>query len=333
MTDTQLATTNKSPIIVLRERLEERRQDLKNALPDDISPDRFIRSVIVSAQINPDILACSWQSVWLACMRACRDGLIPDGVEAAIVPFKSTANYIPMYQGLLRNFRRSGRFKWVTAGIVRQGEEYAHWIDEEGEHFKHVPGDAFNAPILRIYAMATTKDGGIFVTVLPIEEADKIKNMSRATREDSPWKLWTSEMYKKTALRRLSKMLPTARDGTGINIDDDETGDAVTTLTSGPPAGIARESGAAAALAHFAGPSSPPTASSSPPPVSASEPDADSIAFTDLDQQLADAARLGSAALKECWDRFSEPEQKMLQKALNLRHKRTAKEADEAAAP
>jgi recombination protein RecT len=274
MTDTQLATTNKSPIIVLRERLEERRQDLKNALPDDISPDRFIRSVIVSAQINPDILACSWQSVWLACMRACRDGLIPDGVEAAIVQFKSTASYIPMYQGLLRNFRRSGRFKWVTAGLVRQGEEFAHWIDEGGEHFKHVPGDAFSAPILRIYAMATTKDGGIFVTVIPIEEANKMRNMSRATRDDAPWKIWPEEMYKKTALRRLSKMLPTARDGTGINIDDDELADAVTTLagTSGPPAGIARESGAAAALAHFAGPS--PAAGTFPSPASASEADA-----------------------------------------------------------
>lgn len=53
------------------------------------------------------------------------------------------------------------------------------------------------------------------------------------------------------------------------------------------------------------------------------------IAFTDLDQQLADAARLGSAALKECWDRLGGPEQKVLQKALNVRHKRTAKEADE----
>ena len=67
-------------------------------------------------------------------------------------------------------------------------------------------------------------------------------------------------------IRRISsKMLPTARDGTGINIDDDELADAVTTLagTSGPPAGFARESGAAAALSQFAGPSSPPAASPS----------------------------------------------------------------------
>ena len=48
-----------------------------------------------------------------------------------------------MYQGLLRRFRRSGNFKWVKADVVREGEEFAHYIDEAGEHFRHVPGDSF----------------------------------------------------------------------------------------------------------------------------------------------------------------------------------------------
>src|SRR5262245_45036533 len=133
MTDTNVAAVAERqthPIIVLRQRLEDRKAELRHALPSDITPDQFIRAAITSATINPDILACSWQSVWLACMKACRDGLLPDGVEGAIVPFKSTANWIPMYQGLLRRFRRSGQFRWVTANVVRQGEEFAHYVDE-----------------------------------------------------------------------------------------------------------------------------------------------------------------------------------------------------------
>jgi recombination protein RecT len=204
---------NKPPIVVLRERLEARKTELKNALPSDIAPDAFIRALMTSAQINPEIQACSWQSLWTACLRACRDGLLPDGVEGAVVPFKSTASWIPMYAGLLRRFRKSGQFKWVTAGIVRQGEIFEHWITNQGEHFRHVPGDDNQlAPITKIYALATTKDGGEFVAVLSIAEANKIRNMSRATREDSPWKQWPEEMYKKTAIRRLSKVLPSARD-------------------------------------------------------------------------------------------------------------------------
>jgi len=214
MTNTDLATTTaaKPPVVILRERLQQRYGELKAALPSDISPEQFIRALMTSVAINQDLLACNWNSLWLACMRACRDGLLPDGVEGAMVPYKSTVTWVPMYQGLLRRFRKSGNFKWITADVVRQGEEFTHFIDENGEHFRHVPGDNVDAPLIKIYAMAHTKDGGIFVAVMPIAEANKIRAMSKSTRDDAPWKMWPGEMYKKTALRRLSKMLPTARD-------------------------------------------------------------------------------------------------------------------------
>jgi recombination protein RecT len=249
MSDVSLATVginvNKPPIVVMRERLETRKGELKAALTD-VTPEQFIRAVITSATINPDIQACTWQSVWIACMQACRDGLLPDGVEGAIVPFKSKATWIPMYQGLLRRFRRSDKFKWVTANVVREGEEFAHHIDEQGEHFRHVPGDNFDAPIAKIYAMATTKDGGVFVNVMSIAEANKIRNMSRASRDDAPWKIWPEEMYKKTALRRLSKILPSGRD----IIPEEELPELEAPATAPTP--IARAPGAAAALEQFA---------------------------------------------------------------------------------
>lgn len=208
MTDNPIANiVTKPPIVVMRERLEARVGELKAALVD-VDPDRFIRAVITSATINPDIQACSWQSLWLACMRACRDDLLPDGRQGAIVPFKDRASWIPMYQGLLLRAWRTGKFKWIGANVVRTGEEWEHYVDTAGEHFRHVPGDDITWPIIRVYAAATTVDGGNFLAVLPKAEADKIRAVSKATREDSPWRQWESEMYKKTALRRLAKLLP-----------------------------------------------------------------------------------------------------------------------------
>jgi recombination protein RecT len=238
---------DRPPIMVLRDRLESRMPELKAALTD-VPPERFIRAVMTSAQLNPEILACSWPSIWESCMRACRDELLPDGVDGAIVPFKGKATWIPMYQGLLRRFRRSGQFKWVQAGVVRQGEEFSHWIDESGEHFKHVPGANTKAQIVKIYALARTLQDGFFCAVIPIDEANKIKNMSRATREDAPWKVWPEEMYKKTALRRLSKYLPSARD-----LMDDDMGVEPPDAIAADPANLQRASGAAATLQTFAG--------------------------------------------------------------------------------
>src|SRR4051794_27225823 len=194
---------NRPPMVVLRDRLQARSDELRTALGGDVSPEMFIRAVMTSVSLNQEILGCTWQSIWNACLKCCRDGLLPDGQDAAIAPYKTTATYIPMYQGLLRRFRRSGQFKSVGAYVVRQGEEFQHWVDETGEHLKHVPGETFSAPIVKVYARANTKDDGFFVAVLSVAEANKIRDKSRSTREDSPWKQWPEEMYKKTALRRL----------------------------------------------------------------------------------------------------------------------------------
>jgi recombination protein RecT len=231
-TTTAVATDNRPPMVVMRSRLQEREAELRAALGPDIPVDTFVRAVMTSVALNPDILACTWQSVWNSCLKACRDGLLPDGIDAAIVPFKSTANYIPMYQGLLRRFRRSGQFKWITANVVRQGEEFMHYIDENGEHFRHVPGGDTNAPVAKVYALATTKEGGVFVAVMSKAEVDKIKAMSKTTREDSPWKMHEQEMQKKTLLRRLCKMLPSARDLMG---EDDEPPTIDLPATAQPP--------------------------------------------------------------------------------------------------
>jgi recombination protein RecT len=215
-----VAPAPKNPLVALREKIEARRAELKAALPSDIPVEAFIRAAMTQASINPDILTCSFPSIWNALLRSCRDGLLPDGVEAAIAPFKQVASYMPMYQGHLRNFRRSGKFKWVDADVVRQGEEFTYFKDQNGVHLKHVPGESSEAPIVRVYAVATTTDGASFVSVMTMTQIEKIRRMSKNTRDDAPWKVWPEEMMKKTPLRRLSKLLPTLRDIMKSDLDE-----------------------------------------------------------------------------------------------------------------
>jgi recombination protein RecT len=212
MTETQLAK-REHPIVQLRGYLTARASEFKTALPDHIEPERFIRVVITAVNSNPDLLACDRATLWNACIRCASDGLLPDGTEAALVPFKSRCTYIPMYQGLLKKFRNSGQFRHVNTGIVYAGEEFSHWIDETGEHFRHVPGDDRDEKnIRRVYATATTKDGAFFCADLTLSEVLKHEKMSRATRDDAPWKQWRPEMMRKTAIRVLAKLLPKSSD-------------------------------------------------------------------------------------------------------------------------
>ena len=247
---TDIVPAQKPPIVVLREKLEARRDELAKAFRplSNITPGHFIRATITAAQIDTNLQACTWQSIWLACMRAARDGLLPDGRDGSIVPFKDKATWIPGYQGLLKLFRKSGECKWITANVVRQGEIFEHWIDQHGEHFKHVPGVSDGiAPVELVYAAALTKDGAFYCCVLTMAEINKIKAESRATREDSPWRKWPEEMQKKTALRRLSKLLPAGAPDEGE--DKEELAPPQLTIVPDEPA---RPQGAAAALDAFA---------------------------------------------------------------------------------
>jgi recombination protein RecT len=249
MTDTAIAP-RKDSLLIMREYLEQRRDQLQ-AAASDIPAEKFINAAVTAAALNPDIFECSRQSIMQALLRACRDGLLPDGVEGVIVPFKKQATWIRTYIGLLRQFRRSGQFKWLKADVVREGDEFDHYVDEHGEHFRHRARDNFLAPIMKAYAAAITKDDGFFVTVMTIDELNKHKAKSRATRDDAPWREWFSEMAKKTVIIRLSKVLPSARDI--IAEEEDEEPPESPSIASTP---APRERTPAATLAQVASSSS-----------------------------------------------------------------------------
>jgi recombination protein RecT len=246
MNETAVTTTKaKPPIEVMRERLEARADELKAALTD-VSVEQFIRALITSATINPEIQACSWNSLWNACMRACRDQLLPDGKQGSILPFKDKAQWIPGYQGLLLRAWRIGKIKWIGAYVVHEGDRWVHYIDTTGEHFRHDPKNKTDT-MIGVYGAATTLEGGTFIAYLPKIEADKIRDESKARREDSPWHKWPGEMYKKTALRRLAKMLPV-----DLPFEDEDSDEMPASVPIGG-AKIRRPEGATAALETFAG--------------------------------------------------------------------------------
>ena len=210
----QQVAVKEHPLVMIRRFLDSRAAELKMVLPAHISPERFNRVVTTAIQKEPNLAACDQRSLWNACLMCASDGLLPDGKEeAAFVAYKNKVQYLPMYQGLLKKFRNSGEFKTINAYIVYQDEPFEHWIDETGEHFKHVPGDERDIKkIKRVYASATTLNGGAFIADLSLGEINKRKAMSRATRDDAPWEKWPEEMMKKTAIRALAKFLPKSSD-------------------------------------------------------------------------------------------------------------------------
>ena len=200
-----------SPIVEFRNSMAKLEGELKVALPKHIETDRFIRVVITAVQMNPDLLAANRQSLYSACMKSAHDGLLPDGRESAFVTFGKTVAYMPMVSGILKLVRNSGEIATVTAQMVHKNDKFSYFVDDKGEHINHQPevfGDRGDA--IGVYAMAVMKNGEVYVEPMNKAQIESIKAISKS---QNIWKgAFEYEMWKKSAIRRLSKRLPKSTD-------------------------------------------------------------------------------------------------------------------------
>lgn len=201
--------------------------EFKKSLPPQILSVKFVRVASTAIRNNPKLVECDRASLYSAFHKCAQTGLLPDGREAAIVPFGSTAQFMPMIGGITKLARNSGEIKTINAQIVYKNDAYEHWIDEGGEHFKHVPARGDRGEIMLVYAYCATKDGGIFFEELSLDDIKAIEGMSR--QKNGPWNgPFRTEMMRKSAIRRLLKYrVPSSTDIDDVIRADDEIYDKV----------------------------------------------------------------------------------------------------------
>lgn len=208
----------------IRNNLQKMESQFKMALPGHVPVEKFLRTVVTAVQNTPSLEQCDRKSLYSAAMKAASEGLLPDGREAAIIPFKGKAMYIPMYSGILKKVRNSGELLSISAAIVYEKDVFSYSIDADGEHLQHAPDVFSDDRGLRrgVYAIAKTKDGGVYVEVMSEKQVMAVKN-SGAAKDAGPWKgPFEEEMWKKSAIKRLSKRLPMSTDlEETLKADDD----------------------------------------------------------------------------------------------------------------
>lgn len=219
-------------IVQMKAYLDERMGELQFALPPHISPERFQRVALTALQRKPELLKCTKQSLWNACLLAAQDGLMPDGREGAIVPYgenqdgkrtKEIATWMPMIEGFRKKARNSGEIANWEVHVVFAQDHFRYALGDEAfiEHEPYFgPGDA--GPVVGAYSIATMKDGTKSREVMTIKQIKLIEAKSKAG--NGPWKDATffPEMCRKTVARRHYKQLPHSSDLDDMIRHDDE---------------------------------------------------------------------------------------------------------------
>ncbi len=200
------------------------------ALPSHLTPDRFLRVALTAAMRVPKLAQCTQESVTQCLLQCSQFGLEPDGRRAHLIPFEDKRNnrtictLILDYKGLVELAMRSGLVSYLHADVVREGDLFSYSLGEIREHVpwflrrdREKPDQA--GQDIAVYAFARMRDGASAVAVMSIDEVYAIRDGSQGYKawkagyvKSSTWDPdnWVAEqeMKKKTALRRLTKMLP-----------------------------------------------------------------------------------------------------------------------------
>jgi len=224
----EVSTIERAPRAIdeARQQLQTREEQFKVALPAHMPVERFMRVVDTTLQNSPMLLKCNRASLFNACMRAAQDGLLPDGREGAIVPYKNKAGdwiaqWLPMIGGLRKKAFNSGEIsKWETA-IVYENDAFDYELGD-APFIRHKPTLGERGKIIAAYSIATLKDGSISREVMSIGDIEGVRSKSKAQK--GPWDdpIFYPEMVRKTVARRHSKALPMSTDlETAIERDDE----------------------------------------------------------------------------------------------------------------
>lgn len=186
---------------------------IAQALPPNITLDRFTRVTLTAVQQNPELITADRQSLYNSVIRCAQDGLIPDGREAALVLFKvkgeQKVQYLPMIFGLRKKAAEHG-FS-LAAYVVYENDEFDYTLGVAPSITHRPPklgeerGDAIGA-----YAVGTDKrTGEHYLEVMSLHDIEQVRAVSRAaTNEYGPWVKWWDEQARKTVAKRLFKQLP-----------------------------------------------------------------------------------------------------------------------------
>lgn len=187
------------------------------------------RAMVLTAIANSrdgKLMECSPSSLLKACAECAQDGLslAPQHKQADIIPRWNKklngdrggleANYQPRYGGLMVLARRSGEIKNIYAHEVRAKDEFSYELGLAKTIHYHRPAKGERGDLVNAYCVWEMKDGTKDFEVLDAKDIARAKRVSQSKSKDGefygPWKDDEGEMWRKTAIRRASKFMPSS---------------------------------------------------------------------------------------------------------------------------
>ncbi|MEE0673814.1 MAG: RecT family recombinase [Enterocloster sp.] len=188
----------------------------KAALPAGFSRERFVlNTVTVLAEMLKDkkkkfeLSKLTMESMAVCLCKAAYLGLDYFNGECYAIPYAGELNFQTDYKGEIKMCKRFSQnpIKDIYAKVVREGDFFEEEIDGGVQNIKYRPRPFSNEPMIGAFAVVVFKDGSMMYDSMSKDDIENVRNVYSKAKDSQAWKSSTGEMYKKTVLRRLCKLI------------------------------------------------------------------------------------------------------------------------------
>lgn len=202
-----MALTVENKLNSIKDDLIQNLDSKSSALPKDFQKERFVQNALAVLKSIENIAKVEQQSVITTILRGAFLGLDFASKECYAICYTGVATFQTDYKGEIKlaKLYSVNPVKEIFANLVRKGDDFSEEIRDGRQTINFRPLPFNDGEILGAFAVCNFKDGSMSYATMSKRDIEEVKK--NYSKSSPAWIKSQGEMYKKTVLRRLCKMI------------------------------------------------------------------------------------------------------------------------------
>lgn len=202
--------TVKQYLTTIQKGIENELAENMKALPDGFNKQRFILNCITVLKDNlKDFNNIDPTSIASTFAKGAYLGLDFFNGECYAIPYGGTVKFQTDYKGEIKLTKKYSKnpIKDIYAKNVKEGDFFEEIIENGRQSVNFRPTPFSDKPIIGTFAVVLFRDGSMMYDTMTVAEMENTRKVFSKAQNSKAWKETPGEMYKKTVLRRLCKLI------------------------------------------------------------------------------------------------------------------------------
>jgi recombination protein RecT len=180
-----------------------------SALPKDFNQTRFLQNCMTVLQDTQGIEKTDPLSNARCLLKGAFLGLDFFNRECYAIPYGNTLTFLTDYRGDVKLAKKYSinPIKDIYAKLVREGDTFENGVKDGQQYVNFVPLAFNDKPIVGAFAVCLFEDGSMICETMSSAEIEKTRKDYSKVANGPAWTKSPGEMYKKTVLKRICKLI------------------------------------------------------------------------------------------------------------------------------